>query len=109
MTRRPPVVPPEQGALFDGPSAIDDETCWSERAWAVLHRHAESGLPFSSDHVRAAVGVPPKQGMLGGLFAAASRAKIIKQCGWVRSGAISRKHGASALWAGVAANRRGAA
>lgn len=75
---------------------------WPTRAWAVLHRYALSGLPFSAEHVRRAVGDPPAPGQLGALFAAASAQGLIRQVGWVRSGTATRKHGGCALWAGTA-------
>lgn len=64
---------------------------------------AEDGQEFSSDTVRAMAGDPPRgvsTNLVGALFIAASKARVIRPVGWTTSARVVGHANAVRLWVG---------
>jgi len=91
-----------QMALFARPE-------WNERATAVILALAETGQPFTADHVIERVGLPTRyQGMnannaVGAAISAASRRKQIISIGFTTANRASSHNRVLRIWRGASA------
>jgi len=81
---------------------------WSVFAYSCIEAMAGTKQEFTADSITFMCGYPDKNhspnsvnGLIGGMFAKASRAGIIERCGYAISASPTRKGGRLQVWKGV--------